>query len=57
MKITKNIIVFYHENCLDGFTGSYVAHKKFKYKAEYIPLSRTAEGDNILQSKKIKISE
>ncbi|MFO0743724.1 MAG: DHHA1 domain-containing protein [Candidatus Paceibacterota bacterium] len=57
MKITKNIIVFYHENCVDGFTGAFVAHKKFKEKAEYIPLSRTVKGDDILQSKKIKISE
>lgn len=57
MKITKNIIVFYHENCLDGFASAFVAYKKFKNKAEYIPLSRTVEGDNILQSKKVKISD
>jgi len=53
----KNIIIFYHENCLDGFTGAYVAWKKFKEKAEYIPLSRTSEGDNILQNKKVKIKD
>ena len=57
MKITKNIIIFYHENCLDGFAAAYVAHKKFKEKAEYIPLSHNVTGEDILKDKKIKISE
>lgn len=57
MKINKNIIVFYHEHCLDGFTGAYVASKKFKNKAEYIALSHTDSGDDFLKTKKIKISE
>lgn len=57
MKITKNIIIFYHENCLDGFASSFVAWKKFKNKAEYIPLSHTASGDDVLKSKKIKIND
>ncbi len=57
MKITKNIIVFYHEYCFDGFTGSYVAWKKFKNKAEYIPLSHTDSGEDFLKTKKIKISD
>lgn len=56
-KITKNIIVFYHEHCTDGFAGSYVAHKKFKDKADYIPLSHTTDGANVLLSKKIKIND
>ena len=54
--LTKNIIVFYHENCLDGFASSYVAWKKFKEKAEYIPLSHNATGEDILKDKKINIS-
>ena len=57
MKFTKNIIVFYHENCLDGFTSCYTAWKKFKNTAEYIPLSHLPESKNILQEKKIKISD
>ena len=57
MKITKNIIVFYHDHCLDGFASSYVANKKFKDKAEYIPLSHNVSGEDILKDKKIKISE
>lgn len=56
-KVTKDIIVFYHEYCLDGFASAYVAWKKFKNKADYIPLSYTADGLNILKSKKIKISD
>ena len=57
MKITKNIIVFYHEHCLDGFTGAYVAWKKFKNKAEYTPLSHNDSGEDFLKDKKIKISD
>lgn len=57
MKITKNIIIFYHEHCLDGFASSYVAYKKFKDKAEYIPLSHTVSGEDSLKDKKIKISD
>ncbi|MDQ1281848.1 MAG: hypothetical protein QG630_199, partial [Patescibacteria group bacterium] len=57
MKITKNIIIFYHEHCLDGFTSAYVANKKFKDKAEYIPLSHNDSGDDFLKDKKIKISD
>ncbi len=57
MKITKNIIVFYHGECLDGFGGAYVAWKKFKNKADYIALSYNAGGENILKEKNIKILE
>ncbi len=56
-QLTKNIIIFYHENCLDGFASSYIANKKFKNKAEYIPLSHTASGDDVLKAKKIKIND
>lgn len=34
----KDIIVFYHGNCTDGFGGAYAAWKKFGSRAEYIPL-------------------
>lgn len=57
INIAKNIIVFYHENCLDGFASAYVASKKFKNKAEYISLSHTAKGGDVLKSKKIKIDD
>lgn len=33
----KSIIVFYHAECIDGFTGAWAAWKKFGDKAEYIP--------------------
>lgn len=51
MKITKNIIVFYHENCIDGFASAYVAWKKFKDKAEYIPLSHNKIENSYLKNK------
>lgn len=35
---TKNIAVFYHGNCPDGFGGAYSAWKKFGNKADYFPL-------------------
>lgn len=57
MKLTKNIIVFYHENCTDGFASAYIAWKKFKNKAEYVALSYNATGKEILKDKKIKISD
>lgn len=56
-KISKNIVVFYHENCLDGFASAYTAWKKFKNKAEYISLSYNATGEDILKGKKIKVSD
>jgi len=33
----KDIIVFYHANCTDGFSGAWAAWKKFGDKAEYVP--------------------
>lgn len=56
-KISKNIIVFYHESCLDGFASAYTAWKKFKNKALYIPLSYNATREDILKDKKVKISD
>lgn len=32
----KNIIVFYHADCTDGFTAAWVAYKKFGDGADYI---------------------
>src|SRR3989344_6684524 len=34
----KKIVVFYHKNCLDGFTSAWVAWKKFGARADYIGL-------------------
>src|ERR1700722_2304831 len=33
----KPIIVFYHADCIDGFSAAWVAWKKFGDTAEYIP--------------------
>lgn len=35
----KNIAVFYHEDCLDGFGAAWAAWKKLGNKAEYIGIS------------------
>lgn len=32
----RKIIVYYHKNCPDGFSGAWVARKKFGDKAQYI---------------------
>ena len=34
----KQIYVLYHGNCTDGFTAAWAAWKKFRDKAEYVPL-------------------
>ncbi len=36
----KNIIVLYHGDCSDGFSGAWAAWKKFGNKANYVPLYR-----------------
>lgn len=38
MSINKNILVFYHGNCRDGFTAAWAAWKKLGDSAEYIPI-------------------
>ncbi len=32
----KDIVVFYHSNCTDGFSGAWAAWKKFGGKADYV---------------------
>lgn len=34
----KNIVIFYHAFCTDGFGGAYAAWKKFGSRAAYIPM-------------------
>lgn len=34
----KQIAIFYHADCLDGFGGAYAAWKKFGEEAEYYPI-------------------
>ena len=38
-KFKKDILVFYHANCADGFSAAWAAWKKFGHAADYIPLS------------------
>lgn len=44
---SKRIIVFYHKDCLDGFSAAWAAWKKFGSKAEYIAVSPYAIPDNL----------
>jgi len=48
-----DIIVFYHKNCPDGFASAWTTWKKFKNKAEYIPLNYQSPFDYNIKSKKI----
>jgi oligoribonuclease NrnB/cAMP/cGMP phosphodiesterase (DHH superfamily) len=34
----KNIVILYHSDCPDGFSGAWAARKKFGKHAEYIPI-------------------
>lgn len=34
----KNIVILYHAGCHDGFGGAWAAWRKFKNKADYIPV-------------------
>ncbi len=38
--VKKNIAVLYHGDCSDGFGAAWAAWKKFKDKADYVPLFR-----------------
>jgi nanoRNase/pAp phosphatase (c-di-AMP/oligoRNAs hydrolase) len=49
----KDIVVIYHKNCADGFSGAWVAWKKFKNKADYIPLNIHNQKIEIENKKKI----
>lgn len=38
METNKDIAVLYHANCLDGFSGAWVAWRKFGERADYLPV-------------------
>ena len=40
----KDIIIFYHADCHDGFGGAFAAYKKFGDSASYIPLMHDGTG-------------
>jgi len=48
-----DIFVFYHKNCPDGFASAWAAWKKFKNKAEYVPLNYQASFDYNIKNKKV----
>ncbi len=36
----KDVVVLYHAFCTDGYSGAWVAHKKFGEEASYVPMKR-----------------
>lgn len=49
----KKIVVFYHKNCLDGFTAAWTAKKYFGNRADYIPLVHQTPPPNNLAGKEV----
>jgi uncharacterized protein len=47
------MVVFYHKNCLDGFSCAWTAWKKFKDKAKYFSLNYQAPFEYTFRRKKI----
>jgi nanoRNase/pAp phosphatase (c-di-AMP/oligoRNAs hydrolase) len=52
---TKHIIILYHAYCTDGYSGAWVAHKKFGKNASYIPVKRGESLPEGLQGKEVYV--
>ena len=57
VRANKDIVIIYHKFCTDGFGAAYVAWKKFKDTAIYIPQDRTDTGlpVDLIQGKEVYI--
>lgn len=49
----KNIVILYHNDCLDGFSGAWAAWKKFGRKADYIGVNHNEPPPKGLKDKEI----
>jgi oligoribonuclease NrnB/cAMP/cGMP phosphodiesterase (DHH superfamily) len=49
----KDTVILYHKDCLDGFTSAWVAWKKYKNKATYIPVEHNSSPPEELVGKKL----
>lgn len=49
----KKIVILYHANCSDGFGGAWAAWRKFKNKAEYIPVHHQLSPPEGLRNKEL----
>lgn len=47
LKINKKIVILYHGKCPDGFSGAWVAWKKFGDSAEYVPMPPGSDAPDI----------
>jgi len=54
-KITKNIVVIYHDKCPDGFSAAWVAWKKFGDNADYVGVNHGEPPPDGLINKKVYI--
>lgn len=52
-EITKDIVVLYHAECMDGFSAAWAARKKFEYLADYIPVKHGLPTPAGLENKEI----
>ena len=51
----KNVVILYHAHCPDGFGAAWAARKKFKERAEYIPVQHNTPLPEGLSGKEIYI--
>lgn len=51
----KEIVVMYHENCPDGFGAAWAAWKKFKERAQYIPVPPRELPQKPLKNKEVYV--
>ncbi|MCP6719771.1 MAG: DHHA1 domain-containing protein [Patescibacteria group bacterium] len=51
----KKIVVLYHSDCRDGFSAAWVAWKKFKNKADYVPIEARVLPKKPLKGKEIYV--
>ena len=49
----KDIVVLYHDNCADGFSGAWIAKRKFGDSADYIGLRHQTEPLEGLEGKEV----
>src|SRR3989344_3505712 len=50
---TKDIVVFYHNDCTDGFSSAWVAWKKLGSKADYVGINPGTGPMDELKNKEI----
>lgn len=52
-RMNEDVVVIYHNNCYDGVTAAWVAHKKFGPGAQYVPMNYSDDLPLGLKDKKV----